>query len=503
MKQTIIILLVIFFSGCKSNKETEIETSLEDNTFSQFITIIDQYANETLKNGNANSFALAVYKNGEMYQNYYGALDKELNNKPNDSSLYEIASITKTFTGALVAKAVLKGKINLEDDIRKYLEGDYSNLEYDGHPITVKHLLTHSMGLKNKLTKGFEAIRNKVTSGTFNYKTDFYTIDDLLKELKTVEVEKKPGTEFAYNSVGPELLAYILEKVNNKPFKDQMNEFLKELGMNHTYLDESQKHIEQLVKGYKGEKEAPVDYDPVYGAAGGAISTLPDLAIYMQYLVDNKNEAWVKEVSRTLFIDSEDNEQIGYLWQNIGIGEEEGYFYSKTGTSNGAQSGILICPDSNYGIVLLVNNTSEEAYNDWGTLFFGHIEPDLIKYPKLNLYSSLKSKFETNLDAAFKEYRTLKKDTSKFFINTNGLNYYGYQLLNKGDKQKAVEVFKFITEEFPKNANAFDSLGEAYFVIEDYDNALLNYRKSLELNPDSENAKNYIEKIEKLILEQS
>lgn len=503
MKRTIFILLVLIFSSCNSNKETEIGSSLEDNNFSQFVTIIDQYANETLKNGNANSFALAVYKDGEMYQNYYGALDKGSNNKPNDSSLYEIASITKTFTGALVAKAVLAGKINLEDDIRKYLEGDYSNLEYKGHPITVKHLLTHSMGLKNKLTKGFEAIRNKVTSGTFNYKTDFYTIDDLLKELKTVEVDKKPGTVYAYNSLGPELLAYILEKVNNKPFKDQMNEFFKELGMNHTYLDESQKHLEQLVKGYKGEKEAPIDYDPVYGAAGGAISTLPDLAIYMQYLVDNKNEAWVKEASRALFIDSEDDEQIGYLWQNIGYADEEGYFYSKTGTSNGTQSGILICPDSNYGIVLLVNNTSEEAYNDWGTLFFRHIEPDLIKYPKLNLYSSLKSKFETNLDEAFKEYKTLKKDTSKFFINTNGLNYFGYQLLNKGEKQKAVEVFKFITEEFPKNANAFDSLGEAYFVIEDYDNALLNYRKSLELNPDNENAKHYIEKIEKLILEKS
>lgn len=498
MKYIKIIFIAVFAFSCNSEKETEITINPKKEAFQELTSIIDSYANQVLERGNVNTFALAIYKDSLMYRNYYGVIDKTNKQKPNDSSLFEIASITKTFTGALTAKAVLENKISLDDDIRMYFEGDYSNLEFQDNPITIKNLLTHSLGLKVKTPPKLEAFNEKMNSELNTGDIELYTIKDLLEELKYVEVDKKPGTVFVYNSVGPELLAYILEKVNNKPFTQQVNDFFNEIGMHNTFLQESEKHISKLVRGYKGDTISHVDYCPIYGAAGGAISTLPDLAKYMQYLIEHKDEAWVKEASRTLFTDPEDGEQIGYLWQNIGFAKEEGYFYSKTGTSNGTQSGILICPDSNYGIVLLVNNTSEEAYNDWGTLFFRYIEPDLIKYPKLNLYSSLKSKFETNLDEAFKEYKTLKKDTSKFFVNTNGLNYFGYQLLNKGDKQKAVEVFKFITEEFPNNANAFDSLGEAFFVLENYDKALINYEKSLELNPDNENAKKYIKKIKEL-----
>ncbi|WP_439152176.1 serine hydrolase [Winogradskyella sp.] len=503
MKQFRLVLISLLIFSCNSKKRENISEVSVDNTFNNLTNLVDAFAENIIKNGNANSFAVAIYKDGEMYQNYYGEIDKGANNKPDDSSLYEIASITKTFTGSLVAKSVLAGKISLDDDIRKYLDGDYSNLEYEGQPITIKHLLTHSMGLKNKLTKGFEAIRNKVTTGTYDYKTDSYTIDDLLDELKNVEVNKKPGTVYAYNSLGPELLAHILEKVNKKLFKEQMNTFFKELGMNDTYLDESQKHKERLVKGYKGEIEEPTDHDPVYGAAGGAISTLPDMAKYMRYLIDNKNETWVKEASRVLFTDPEDDEQIGYLWQSIDIAEEEGYYYSKTGTSNRIQSGILICPDSNYGIILMVNNTSDEAIRDWELLFFRDIEPMVIKYPKLDLSSVFKTDFYENPIKAYKNFRTLKSDTITYHFELRDLNNFGYDLLNEKENQKSIEVFKFLTEEFPKNANFYDSLGEAYFVKGDYQNALISFKKALELNPDMKTSKDYIKKIEDIIIEKS
>jgi len=499
MKQFKLILITLLIFSCNHSKDSSEKKVLENDTFNQLTNLVDAFAEDIIKKGNTNSFAVAIYKDGEMYQNYYGEIDKSENNKPNDSSLYEIASITKTFTGSLVAKAVLDGKLNLDDDIRNYLDGDYSNLEYQGQPITIKHLLTHSMGLKNKLTQGFEAIREKVTSGTYDYKTDSYTIGDLLEELKTVTVDKQPGTVYAYNSLGPELLGYILEKVNNKPFKEQMSTFFKELGMNNTYLDESQKYKNRLIRGYKGDVLAPIDHDPVYGAAGGAISTLPDLAIYMKYLVDNKNEPWVKESSRLLFEDEEEDEQVGYLWQNIGFAEVEGYYYSKTGTSNRVQSGVLICPDSNYGIVVMVNNTSEAALNDWVKLFFRDIEPMVITYPKLNVSSMFRVDFNKNPDLAYKNFEKRLSDTTTHYFNLDDLNNFGYDLLNDKQNQKSIEVFKFLTKQFPENANAYDSLGEAYFVNKDYENALISFKKALELHPNLKTSKDYIKKIEAII----
>ncbi len=503
MKYLKILLLTLVVFGCNSEKESKIETFSEDKTFEALTSIIDNYVDQTLDGGNVNSFALAIYKDGKMYQNYYGEIDNVAHNKPNDSSLFEIASITKTFTGSLIAKAVLNGKITLEDDIRTYFEGDYSNLEYQGHPITIKNLLTHSLGFKYKTPERLEIFNKKMNSGESVDKIDIYTIQDLLEELKTVEIDKKPGTVFEYTSIGPELLAYILEKVNQQSFDEQVIAFFNEIGMHNTYLNESEKHLNNLVRGYKGSELSPIDYCPIYGAAGGAISTLPDMAIYMQYLIEHKNKPWIKEASRILFVDEEDGEQIGYLWQNIGFAEEEGYFYSKTGTSNGTQSGILICPDSNYGIVLMVNNTSDKALNDWGALLFYDVEPDLIKYPKLNLSSSLKSEFKNNPEKAMAEFRKRKTDTAVYYLNTRSVNNLGYQLLKENQYQKAIEVFKFITEEFSKDANAYDSLGEAYFTVKDYGKALLNYRKSLELNPENDNAKSYIIKIEELSKQQS
>jgi tetratricopeptide (TPR) repeat protein len=63
------------------------------------------------------------------------------------------------------------------------------------------------------------------------------------------------------------------------------------------------------------------------------------------------------------------------------------------------------------------------------------------------------------------------------------LNIYGYQFLNNGQNDKAIEILTLNTKRFPKSANAWDSLGEAYFIKGDKKNAILSFKKSLSLNP--------------------
>ncbi len=65
----------------------------------------------------------------------------------------------------------------------------------------------------------------------------------------------------------------------------------------------------------------------------------------------------------------------------------------------------------------------------------------------------------------------------------NELNLYGYQLLNNGDHDKAIEMLTLNTKRFPKSANTWDSLGEAYFTKGDKKNAIANFKKSLSMNP--------------------
>lgn len=88
------------------------------------------------------SAEVGVYSGGQTYIYRYSKTSL-----PDIHTPYEIGSISKTFTGYLLAKAVVNKKVKLEDDIRFYLNGDYPNLQYKGRAIQLKHLITHLSGL--------------------------------------------------------------------------------------------------------------------------------------------------------------------------------------------------------------------------------------------------------------------------------------------------------------------------------------------------------------------
>ncbi len=486
----IFALISVIILGCQSSTKTE------EPSFKQLTNLIDQYADNTLKKGNINSLAVAVYKDGQVYHNYYGSIHKNYQNLPNDNTLYEIASITKVFVGSLAAKAVLENKIALDNDIRNYLKGDYPNLEYEGTPITIKNLLTHTLGFKNKKPKYLEEIENKISDGYYENRSIEYNINDFLEELKTIELDKKPGTFYNYNSIGPELLAYILEQVYSDSFENVLTTFLDEIDMKDTYLQNSQEQQSKyLMDGYdENGKLAPKSKSALLGGGGGMLSTLPDLMKFMKFQLESNNSL-IKESTQKLF-ENNDGDKLGYLWE-VDIAEEEGFYYLKSGTSNGIQSIILICPDTDYGLILIANNTSEKAFYDWANLY-SQIESDLIKYPRANLVSLLKEELVTNPEQAIEKYKEFVKEINKYYSNPDDLNTIGYELLNANKTKKSIQIFKLLVSEFPENFNAYDSLGEAYFVNNDYTNALINYKKSLELNPNNENAKIYISKIKKI-----
>lgn len=493
-------ILSLLFIACQTPIKQEKEQTIE--LFDQLIQLMDQYAVKTLENGNVNSLALAIYKDGKVYHNYYGEIDPGANNKPNDSTVYELASISKVFIGSLVAQAVLEGKLSLSDKIQDYIGQSYTNLAFEGQSITIKHLLTHTLGFKERTPKGLSEVQNKISEGYYENNPFEYDFSDLLIELKTMKLDKKPGTFFEYNSIGPELLAYVLELVYERPYRDLLNDFLNERGMNHTSLLDFENHKNNFAYGYNETgKRVPFHKNPLIGGGGGMLSTLPDLIEFMKFQIESDHPI-IKESTKELFR-NDDDDVMGYLWQNMGVGEEEGFYYSKTGTSMGTQSGILICPDSKYGLILISNTTSDDAIDDWMTLFFSKMEVDLIKYPKLNLVSILKPDFIGNTAKSIQQFNELRTDTTRYFYSDNELNNLGYELLYvKKDENKAIQIFKLATEIYPENANLFDSLGEAYFEADDYKNALINYKKSIDLDSNNSNARKYILELEHVLFNQ-
>ncbi len=104
---------------------------------------------------------------------------------------------------------------------------------------------------------------------------------------------------------------------------------------------------------------------------------------------------------------------------------------------------------------------------------------------------------EQGAAAAVERYRTLKTTrAADFSFEEFRLNTIGYQLLGRGRTAEAIVIFKLNVEEYPRSGNVYDSLGEAYLKAGETDLAVVNYRKSLELSPDNQNAREVLKKLE-------
>ncbi|WP_258100824.1 serine hydrolase domain-containing protein [Marinoscillum pacificum] len=308
----------------------------QSNTASELTTpeLVEKYANEFLEDDRIHSVSIAIYNNGKKQTFHFGEQNPGKNNPPTDSTLYEIASVTKTFTGTMVAKAVIDGKISLDDDIRDYLPQEYPNFAYDGDKITIKHLITHTGGFPN-------------FPPTDESKEAFW------EGLHEVTIDPQPGTEFRYSNTAPEITAYILEQVYNTPYQQLVKQYIFDTNkMVNTKFELNEKEQDLLIQGYNGDQEPQEHFrNNLWGGISGAHSNTIDLMQYMEYHL-NESIPEVKESHKNFFSTQYDFD-IGYHWNILNIDDE--ICYRHHGGIWGMQNWLMIFPESNVGIAVLSN----------------------------------------------------------------------------------------------------------------------------------------------------
>lgn len=325
--------LILFFAllGCKSVQPINTQ-NVE--------YAITKNALQLLEDKRFHSVSIAVFKDGRSTIKHFGELTIGKGNKPNDSTLYELASVTKTFTGYVAAKAVLDKKINLDDDIRIYLSESYPNLEFKGEPIRIKHLITHTSGFPNFPIKS----ENK---------------DAFFEGLKLIKIETKPGETYSYSNTAPELTAYILEKVYQKPYEELVTEFvLKPNKMYQTKFTLNENDRIRLVKGYNDKNELMPNFNrTLWGGISGLHSTAPDLVKYMKLQLDTSNLI-VNESHKKLHKEGSDFWE-GYHWYIVE--NDNRSIYRHHGGIYGMQNWFVIYPKQNIGISILTNTSFNET----------------------------------------------------------------------------------------------------------------------------------------------
>ena len=207
----------------------------------------------------------------------FGNMSTAHNIPVNENTLFNIGSITKTFTTLLLADMVKQGIVNLNDPIEKYLPASVKVPEFKGHKITLEDLATHTSGLPEWPSNVW--LNNNVGNINPNY-----SATQLYQALSNTKLTRAPGSYVQYSSFGIGLLGHILSLKAGVPYEQLVKDrILNVLGMNDTKITLSQNEINNRFPiGHMGGKEIITPTIPTILADSGAFrSTAPDMLKYV------------------------------------------------------------------------------------------------------------------------------------------------------------------------------------------------------------------------------
>ncbi len=436
--------------------------------------------------------SVLVAENGKViHKKGYGYANMEWNIPNTPDTRFRLGSITKQFTSALILQLVDEGKVKLDGKLSDYLPAYRKDV---GDKVTIHQLLNHTSGIPSYTgLAGFFA----------NVSRNPFAVEDFIKQYASNDLEFEPGSKYSYNNSGYFLLGAIIEKVTGKSYETALKEkILDSLGMKNTGYDLHSPIIEKRATGYErtanGFRNAPYLDMSIPYAAGSMYSTVEDLYIWDQALYTDRV---VSAQSKALMY-KPTLEDYGYGWvvnqATFGNGAPAAQRIMHGGGINGFNTLIIRFPQQKHLIVLLDNTSQGESLDRLEETIGRILFDQPYTMPKMSIVDAL---FQTirdkGLEAGLAQYRDLKtKQSDTYDFSEPELNRLGYRLLQAEKQKEAIEIFKLNVAEYPKAFNTYDSLGEAYMVSGNSELAILNYKKSLELNPNNTNATAMLKRIE-------
>jgi CubicO group peptidase (beta-lactamase class C family) len=418
----------------------------------------------------------------------FGLSNLEKKTPFNENTVGRLASATKFLTGLVVLKMAEKGVINLNDPLKKYV----NDIPKDWQSIPLWRLMNHTSGIPTTEKTPFDI--DKMTEDEQKKLSE----RDLFELINKFPLDYKPGEKWRYQQTAFATMVMIITEKTGKSWHQVVREtILKPAAMSNTIHNELIKYPADLVpKDYKFEDggfvNMPYFYVLAQSTGAGYNSTADDMA--KMFLALNKNqivslkflkdEVYVKDRMYPL------NETASYS-----ISTEIKPFgkFLTIGHSGGPDiANIRYSPDAKIGVAVLANRGTSGISEDLTNRIFKRI---LLGIPFDKQQQSIVYAVRKIVTKSSYEVMTGFIDKAKFnkkaydFTNAeSNFNSLGYVLLSEDRIQDAIKIFRLNVREFPKSANAYDSLGEVYMKNGNKDLAIENYEKSLELDPGNTNA---------------
>jgi CubicO group peptidase (beta-lactamase class C family) len=296
--------------------------------------------------------AAAAIENGTTAQAYFCA-DAKSRRSIDDRTAFEIGSITKTMTVALLAELIAEGEVFLEDPLAKLLPSGTSVPSYNGAAITVGHIVTHSSGLPSV------PWRTTDTGNPYARLTEA----DLLATLAKTQLRRAPGSQREYSNFALMVLSYALAKHSGRDFETLLHErLLSPLGMEHTFIVRRPSTV-RVAEGHfsNSRPTGPWDVQVDLAGAGGVRATLPDMVRYLEGQLGQRDSSITPVLVRTQKkIADIGSQAVSMAWEVFETENGRTYVMHPGGTG-GFSSFIAFDRAAKRGVVLLSDTSLTEV----------------------------------------------------------------------------------------------------------------------------------------------
>ncbi|HVH70181.1 MAG TPA: serine hydrolase [Candidatus Dormibacteraeota bacterium] len=409
-------------------------------------------------------------------------------------TLFQAGSISKPVAATGALYLVEHGKLSLDEDVNAKLktwkvpENEFTKEQ----KVTLRRLMSHTAGLTVHGFPGYD-VDEKIPTlvQIFNGEKPANTAP--------IRVDVVPGTLERYSGGGITIEQQLMMDATGKAFPELMREtVLDKIGM----ADSSYEQPLPAARAAMTAIGTRADGTPLHGkwhiypemAAAGLWTTPTDLAKLAIEIANSRhgksNRVLSQKMTEEMLTPVLDGAGLGFFVEKENPGQfghngaDEGFQALLTMNSETGK-GVAIMADSDNGIAVanyLLRRVAQEYA--WNYKFEGDM-------PTLGIIARARG-----AQVALDHYAELKKTGELQGERAEAsLNQLGYSLLYSGHEKDAITVFQKNVQEFPQSSNVYDSLGEAYAKEGKKDLAIVNYEKSLQLNPKNQNA---VERLKKL-----
>jgi D-alanyl-D-alanine-carboxypeptidase/D-alanyl-D-alanine-endopeptidase len=319
--------------------------------------------------------AAAAIDNGTTASAYVCA-DPKSQRPYDEHTAFEIGSVTKTMTAALLAEFIARGEVALSDPIAKLLPPGTSVPSFDGRQITIGDIVTH--------TSGLPAIPTQYRMTDMNNPYAGVTERDLLGALAATQLTRAPGSQWEYSNFAMMVLSYAIAKRSGKDYETLLRErLLAPLGMNETYIAKRTPQV-HLAQGHLSNTmpAMPWDFPVDMAGVGGVRATLPDMVRYLEGQLGTRESAITPALARTQQqVVSVGGHTMGMNWV---LSTASGHtIVGHDGGTGGYSSYVAFDRAAKRGVVLL-SDTALTVFGGLGTLGRHLLDPSVpVRAPRI------------------------------------------------------------------------------------------------------------------------